>query len=353
MRGRTRRASAARARPRARRTPSTWKGNLRTWASSRVVARGRDYYRQGLVSGLDFDEERSLVARVAGSAEQHYRVEIRLAASGAPTARCTCPYNWEPLCKHAVAALLAWQQSETGAEPRLGAVAPAAGADEPAERESTLRELAGIEREDRRKRAIDEKLRVRRSPAGGPLGDYAVSSGDAARKTESYRVVVRDAQWTHASCGCVDFATNELGTCKHIECVKRYLGKEGARRTRVRRGALAPDFCLRVAPRLRARSLRSGRRYPLPCPSGDCSRAARAARAVSRRGGLHAPFRRSRVGPFQETDRASERSHHRRRSRGHGDIPPRRGRIALAAPHRGPQAQSPTGRRFGADLWAS
>lgn len=210
--------------------PFSVERNLGSWASSRVVSRGRDYYRRGRVSSLDSDEEDGFVARVAGSAEQPYRVEIRFARSGPPTARCGCPYDWEPLCKHAVAALLAWQQSETGSEPKLGAAAPASAADDPAERENTLRELAEIEREDRRKRAKDEGLRVRRTPAGGPLGDYAVASGDPARKAESYKVVVRDAGWVHASCGCVDFSTNELGTCKHIECVRRYLGKEGAKR---------------------------------------------------------------------------------------------------------------------------
>ena len=96
--------------------------NIGSWASSRVVARGRDYYRQGRVSSLDLDENGDLVARVSGSTDQIYRIEMRLAHSEPPSSRCTGPYNWEPLCKHAVAALLAWQQSETGAEPRLGAV---------------------------------------------------------------------------------------------------------------------------------------------------------------------------------------------------------------------------------------
>lgn len=205
--------------------------NLPSWASSGVVARGRDYYRQGRVSGLDLVEGGGLEARVAGSAGQPYRVEIGFARSGPPTSRCGCPYRWEPLCKHAVAVLIAWQQSETGTKPRLDAAPQAPAPDEASERESTLRELAVLESEDRRRRSIDEGLRVRRTPAGGPLGGYAVSSGDPARKAKKgYRVMVRDAGWLHASCGCVDFATNELGTCKHIECVKRYLGKEGLRR---------------------------------------------------------------------------------------------------------------------------
>ena len=61
--------------------------NLRSWASSRVVSRGRDYYRQGRVSSLDSDAEGGIVAQVGGSTEQPYRVELRFARSGPPASR--------------------------------------------------------------------------------------------------------------------------------------------------------------------------------------------------------------------------------------------------------------------------
>jgi len=38
-----------------------------------------------------------------------YEVEISWRDDGSPDVSCTCPYDWEPLCKHAVAALLHWQ----------------------------------------------------------------------------------------------------------------------------------------------------------------------------------------------------------------------------------------------------
>ncbi|MBI5597919.1 MAG: hypothetical protein HY928_17685 [Elusimicrobia bacterium] len=142
--------------------------NLRAWASSRVISKGRDYYRQGRVSSLDSDEEGGIVAQVGGSTEQPYRVELRFARSGPPASRCSCPYNWEPLCKHAVAALIAWQQAETGSEPELGASSNVPAPDEAEGRKDTLRELAAIEREDRRRRLREPAARRPRSSPAAP-----------------------------------------------------------------------------------------------------------------------------------------------------------------------------------------
>lgn len=205
--------------------------NLRSWASTRVISRGRDYYRRGRVLALETDTEGAIAAQVEGTLDAPYRVDIRFDRFGLPVARCSCPFKWEPLCKHAVAVLIAWQQEETGSEPKLGTLPDDGQADdEPAARERHLQELAAIETAERRARCGEQGLRVLRTPSPGPLGNYAVSSGNPALKDRVYRVVVRDELWRHASCGCVDFLANELGTCKHIESVRRYLGKEGAKR---------------------------------------------------------------------------------------------------------------------------
>ena len=57
-------------------------------------------------------------------------------------------------------------------------------------------------------------------------------------------MTVRDAQWEHASCTCIDYKINELGTCKHIERVRLSLGKTAGRRAFSRGGAFAPAFRL-------------------------------------------------------------------------------------------------------------
>lgn len=203
--------------------------NLPSWASSRIIARGRDYYRRGRVLELESADDGHVAAVVEGSGSEPYRVEVRFDAGGFPRSRCACPFTWEPLCKHAVAALLAWQQEETGSEPRLGPPAELA----PAEGKgwlSHISELAAVEREERAGRAGEQGLRVLERPARGLLGTYRVGSADPARRGERYRVVLRDAQWRHASCECLDFRVNELGTCKHIERVRLSLGAGAGRR---------------------------------------------------------------------------------------------------------------------------
>lgn len=212
--------------------------NIRSWASSRILYRGRDYYRKGKVLSLDAYEDEGTVpktriaARVEGTLEEPYRVEIRFDACGAPLSKCACPFNMEPLCKHAVAALIAWQQQETGSEPELGYLPPedAGWADDGPARKRYLEELSRVEREARRARAKEQGLRIVQRPAGSPLGAYGVSSGDAARKGETYQVTVRDSRWQFASCTCTDYRTNELDTCKHIERVRLALERKGAGR---------------------------------------------------------------------------------------------------------------------------
>ncbi|MFA5140399.1 MAG: DEAD/DEAH box helicase [Elusimicrobiota bacterium] len=209
--------------------------NLRSWASSRIIFRGRDYYRRKRVLELESFEGGRIAARVEGTACEPYRVEIQFDQSGIPTSRCTCPFKFEPLCKHAVAALIAWQQEETGSEPNLGELPgdfPGWDDEDPGR---YLEELAKVAREERRLRCGEQSLRILSRPAG-PLGVYEVASGTMDRKGVRYRVVVRDADWRHASCDCVDYLTNELGTCKHIERVRRALGAAAKRRLEAAQG---------------------------------------------------------------------------------------------------------------------
>ena len=52
-------------------------------------------------------------------------------------------------------------------------------------------------------------------------GDYSVQSGMAV-----YRVAFRGVLSPRNFCSCLDFKTNGLGTCKHIEAVTQYLERE-------------------------------------------------------------------------------------------------------------------------------
>lgn len=92
-------------------------------------------------------------------------------------------------------------------------------------------------------------------------GAFAVTSPKSQRK---YRVLFHGEQNQWNSCDCMDFRTNGLGTCKHIEAVNRWLQQRGrkadprlprnsaldvcytdGRRVRLRLGAAAgPDLAL-------------------------------------------------------------------------------------------------------------
>ncbi|MCG2726837.1 MAG: SNF2-related protein [Elusimicrobia bacterium] len=212
--------------------PFCVENNLRVWASSRIIARGRAYYRQGHVMSVESFNDNSIEARVEGTRQEPYRVEIKFDKWGMPVSKCDCPFDWEPLCKHAVAVLIAWQQQETGSEPVLSSISAeqASLPTDTAGRDKYLEELAAIEKEDRRARCAEQGIRIVKKPVGESLGVYMVSSADQNCKGKSYRVVLRDEKWEHVSCDCPDFLKNELGTCKHIEIVKRYFKKNRSAR---------------------------------------------------------------------------------------------------------------------------
>lgn len=72
---------------------------------SKIIARGRQYFSDGLVTDL-FSEEGCFTAYVDGS--ELYEVEVTISETGnILELSCDCPYEWGDVCKHGVAALLA------------------------------------------------------------------------------------------------------------------------------------------------------------------------------------------------------------------------------------------------------
>ena len=59
----------------------------------------------------------------------------------------------------------------------------------------------------------------------GPFCDYRVTSSSGS----GYVVEIRSLEERINSCGCRDFATNRLGTCKHVEGAVRRIGAPGQR----------------------------------------------------------------------------------------------------------------------------
>ena len=82
-----------------------------------ILSRGQDYYHRGHVESIEYDEGH-VTAEVSGSEDEPYLVDIDFDEGGEVEAwECDCPYDWGPVCKHTVAALLAAQ--EKGVEQLL------------------------------------------------------------------------------------------------------------------------------------------------------------------------------------------------------------------------------------------
>ncbi len=77
----------------------------------------------------------------------------------------------------------------------------------------TAEELYRRAMADRKKRAGEERMRVRSTCADRPWSDYIVTSESSGR---TYRVALRGLGEDVSYCSCPDFRTNRLGTCKHI-----------------------------------------------------------------------------------------------------------------------------------------
>jgi hypothetical protein len=84
--------------------------------------------------------------------------------------------------------------------------------------------------ERRRQRAANERMRIRNlNPAHAVLSNFEVRSGSG----RIYEVEIRCLEPREFSCGCVDFRSNGLGTCKHVEAVLLQLQRR--HRTELRR----------------------------------------------------------------------------------------------------------------------
>ncbi|MFP5268399.1 MAG: hypothetical protein ACLGQU_13675 [Acidobacteriota bacterium] len=74
---------------------------------------------------------------------------------------------------------------------------------------------------ERRERATAKPPKILKRPAAGPYGDYTIKSASG----RTYRVAIRGLGLFENYCSCPDFATNTLGTCKHVEALLFQLRK--------------------------------------------------------------------------------------------------------------------------------
>jgi superfamily II DNA or RNA helicase len=182
---------------------------LRAIASDNIVRRGIAYFRENRVIDLGWDAERIWASVEGSNPGLPYEVAITLDQDAEVLVDCDCPFDWEPVCKHAVATLLAYESHR------------------PAE-SITVEGAADRAVEERAKRGRSEVV-VEPLRTEGPFGTWAARSLRRYRPTAStYRVQIRSLDERVNYCTCPDFAGNQLGTCKHIEAVLHRVRKGGA-----------------------------------------------------------------------------------------------------------------------------
>src|SRR5450631_558576 len=101
------------------------------------------------------------------------------------------------------------------------------------------------------------------------LSEFRVSN---PQSKSAYRVAIRGTQPGDNYCACPDFATNELGTCKHIEFVLAALERKRGARTAFARG-YEPPFSVLYMRNDRSRTLHF--RAGTDCPAAVRKLAAR------------------------------------------------------------------------------
>jgi len=178
-------------------------------ASERIVRRGLAYAHAGRV--LDLAQANGRIeARVQGTRSEPYLVTLEHDGEEF-LASCTCPFDWEPFCKHALA-VLAVRYNLDGHEPPDSAP----GVDE----------LERSEIEVRRQRGMEEGFRVKCREGDGYFGVFEVRSPSG----KLYVVEIRSLAERVNRCSCRDYAGSALGTCKHIEAVLGALRRRGKRK---------------------------------------------------------------------------------------------------------------------------
>jgi superfamily II DNA or RNA helicase len=228
---------------------------LQALGEPRLVSAALTLCREQRVTDLDTDGQR-LWARVE-DAETQEQLDLALAydADGNLQTQCQCGGAIDRPCVHALASLFAYSQRAGTTEDLRGAL------------EGAIEE-----------RILRGRTEVRVEPLSGGdrggqwLGTWrARSINPTGHLPASYLVQIRSLSRRANHCTCPDFASNQLGTCKHVEAVLHRLRKrkgfkkvrdqiperafvyldwecEGAPVVRLQRGALTDAH---LAPRLR------------------------------------------------------------------------------------------------------
>jgi len=179
---------------------------LHAIAGASTIGKGLVYFKDHRVTDLDRDDSRLWASVEDEDEDLVLGTELSYDPDGNLVAACQCGGEEnDAVCKHAVAALYAYAAQRSETDQLLGAV-------DSAIEERTQRGRTEVKVEHR---------------GGEPwFGTWrATSIASASHFSRSYGVHIRSLHQRANYCSCPDFATNQLGTCKHIEAVLHKVSK--------------------------------------------------------------------------------------------------------------------------------
>ncbi|HPE61011.1 MAG TPA: DEAD/DEAH box helicase [Thiolinea sp.] len=216
---------------------------LRALSNEEAVRQGLAWYKENRVIFLQLEQQHLLASVEAPDREDPYQSTLHHDDAGVLRITCDCGATEAQACYHVIAALFA-HAARQGEEALSGAT------------ETAL--------ENRIKRGRTEVEAEPLTPEGiyGPWKVSSITTDTFFPHT--YRVNIRSLEQRHNYCTCPDFATNQLGTCKHIEGVLHRLRKRTDFAALLRAGApdpfiylnwdseQPPTICLQRSPRMDA-----------------------------------------------------------------------------------------------------
>jgi superfamily II DNA or RNA helicase len=178
---------------------------IQALAAPEVLRAGLRHCKDNRVTSLEWEADQLWADVEDEESEETLSLELAFDGDGKLRASCGCDGGGDELCAHAVATLFAFAARNESAGKIAGAVTTA------------------IEERAKRGRA---EVKVEHLSGEQWFGTWVARSiAPTSHFPASYRVNIRSLDRQANYCTCPDFATNQLGTCKHIEAVLHKIKK--------------------------------------------------------------------------------------------------------------------------------
>ncbi len=167
--------------------PKLTEAQVKSLATTQSFARGKCYFQDAAIDNA-IRQGKELRAECQGSDYEPYEVTITLNKNGVAATACTCPYDYEGVCKHIVALLLTWVHT-----PQIFEIVPELNsALHDLSKEELLAIISGmVNRDPKMMREIEL---VKAAPRGGKPMNVAIYRKQASRamQSEALNTILRE-----------------------------------------------------------------------------------------------------------------------------------------------------------------